>query len=158
MIVSARLVRLKRARPEETGFDLAAACREADIAGIRSDEDTWLGQLLRDTFDLYAPGGRSGRHARRRSKGEPDQRIPPLHGRLIYIHRDENDRERHVCYRALQHQNAIAFQLSPGRRSRPRASRRVSRPDLLLIRRGPMPGGAKTKQLSSTPSRRLGAY
>ena len=133
---------------EEAGFDLAAACREADIAGIRSDEDTWLGQLLRDTFDLYALEDDPDDTLDVASKGEPDQRIPPLHGRLIYIHRDENDRERHVCYRALQHQNAIAFQ------ARLRAaltasgiSARIPDRELLLIRRGPMPGGAKTKQL-----------
>lgn len=133
---------------EEAGFDLAAACREADIAGIRSDEDTWLGQLLRDTFDPYALEDDPDDTLDVASKGEPDQRIPPLHGRLIYIHRDENDRERHVCYRALQHQNAIAFQ------ARLRAaltasgiSARIPDRELLLIRRGPMPGGAKTKQL-----------
>lgn len=136
------------APPEEAGFDLAAACRAADIAGIRGDEDTWLGQLLRDTFDLYALEDDPDDTLDVASKGEPDQRIPPLHGRLIYIHRDENDRERHVCYRALQHQNAIAFQ------ARLRAaltasgiSARIPDRELLLIRRGPMPGGAKTKQL-----------
>lgn len=136
------------APPEEAGFDLAAACRAADIAGIHSDEDTWLGQLLRDTFDLYALEDDPDDTLDVASKGEPDQRIPPLHGRLIYIHRDENDRERHVCYRALQHQNAIAFQ------ARLRAaltasgiSARIPDRELLLIRRGPMPGGAKTKQL-----------
>ncbi|MGE8131813.1 helicase HerA domain-containing protein [Methylobacterium sp. NPDC080182] len=134
--------------PQDVGFDLAAACREADIAGIRSDEDTWLGQLLRDTFDLYALEDDPDDTLDVASKGEPDQRIPPLHGRLIYIHRNENDRERHVCYRALQHQNAIAFQ------ARLRAaltasgiSARIPDRALLLIRRGPMPGGAKTKQL-----------
>ncbi|CAM2768686.1 helicase HerA domain-containing protein [Methylobacterium mesophilicum] len=136
------------APPEEAGFDLAAACRAADIAGIRSDEDTWLGQLLRDTFDLYALEDDPDDTLDVASKGEADQRIPPLHGRLIYIHRDENDRERHVCYRALQHQNAIAFQ------ARLRAaltasgiSARIPDRELLLIRRGPMPGGVKTKQL-----------
>nr|WP_042669361.1 DUF87 domain-containing protein [Methylobacterium sp. B34] len=134
--------------PQDAAFDLAAACREADIAGIRSDEDTWLGQLLRDTFDLYALEDDPDDTLDVASKGEPDQRIPPLHGRLIYIHRDENDRERHVCYRGLQHQNAIAFQ------ARLRAaltasgiSARIPDRALLLIRRGPMPGGAKTKQL-----------
>ena len=135
------------ARPD-TEFDLAAARDAADIAGIRSDEDAWLGQLLRDVFDLYALEDEPDDTLDVASKGEPDQRIPPLHGRLIFIHHDENDRERHVCYRALQHQNAIAFQ------ARLRAaltasgiSARIPDRDLLLVRRGPMPGGAKTKQL-----------
>lgn len=134
--------------PPAAEFDLAAACAQADIAGIRSDEDTWLGQVLRDAFDLYALEDDPDDALDVASKGEPDQKIPPLHGRLIFIHRDENDRERHVCYRALQHQNAIAFQ------ARLRAaltasgiSARIPDRALLLVRRGPMPGGAKTKQL-----------
>jgi Helicase HerA, central domain len=132
----------------KTEFDLPKASAAADIAGIRSDEDRWLGQLLRDVFDLYALEDDPDDSLDVASKGEPDQRIPPLHGRLIFIHRDQNDRERHVCYRALQHQNAIAFQ------ARLRAaltasgiSPRIPDRELLLVRRGPMPGGAKTKQL-----------
>ena len=134
--------------PRPVGFDLPAAAGKADIAGIRGDDDTWLGQLLRDAFDLYALEDDPDDDLDVASKGEPDQKIPPLHGRLIFIHREENDRERHVCYRALQHQNAIAFQ------ARLRAaltasgiSTRISDRDLLLVRRGAMPGGAKTKQL-----------
>ena len=131
-----------------TEFDLPAASKAADIAGIRSDEDHWLGQLLRDVFDLYALEDDPDDDLDVASKGEPDQKIPPLHGRLIFIHHDQNDRERHVCYRALQHQNAIAFQ------ARLRAaltasgiSTRIPDRELLLVRRGPVPGGAKTKQL-----------
>ncbi|MCJ2095779.1 ATP-binding protein [Methylobacterium sp. J-072] len=131
-----------------TEFDLAEACKAADISGIRSDEDRWLGQLLRDVFDLYTLEDDPDDTLDVASRGEPDQRIPPLHGRLIFIHHDENDRERHVCYRALQHQNAIAFQ------ARLRAaltasgiSARIPDRELLLVRRGPMPGGSKTKQL-----------
>ncbi len=136
--------------PPEQGleFDLPAAAKVADIAGIRSDEDAWLGQLLRDVFDLYALEDDPDDDLDVASKGEPDQRIPPLHGRLIFIHHDENDRERHVCYRALQHQNAIAFQ------ARLRAaltasgiSTRIPDRELLLVRRGPVPGGTKTRQL-----------
>jgi hypothetical protein len=134
--------------PPLAEFDLAAAAARADIAGIRSDEDPWLGQLLRDAFDLYALEDDPDDDLDVASKGEPDQKIPPLHGRLIFIHREENDLERHVCYRALQHQNAIAFQ------ARLRAaltasgiSPRIPDRELLLVRRGAMPGGAKTKQL-----------
>ncbi|GJD49723.1 hypothetical protein OPKNFCMD_2456 [Methylobacterium crusticola] len=134
--------------PPEAEFDLDAACRTADISGIRSDEDGWLGQLLRDAFDIYALEDDPDDTLDVASKGEPDQKIPPLHGRLTFIHRDENDRERHVCYRALQHQNAIAFQ------ARLRAaltasgiSARIPDRALLLVRRGPMPSGTKTRQL-----------
>ena len=134
--------------PPIAEFDLAFATKRVDISGIRGDEDAWLGQLLRDTFDLYALEDDPDDDLDVASKGEPDQKIPPLHGRMIFIHREENDRERHVCYRALQHQNAIAFQ------ARLRAaltasgiSARIPDRELLLVRRGPMPGGTKTKQL-----------
>ncbi|WP_342150311.1 helicase HerA domain-containing protein [Methylorubrum sp. SB2] len=136
------------APPQATKFDLAAACRAAEIDGIHTEDDRWLGQVLRDAFDLYALEDDPDDALDVASKGEPDQRIPPLHGRLIFIHRNENDRERHVCYRALQHQNAIAFQ------ARLRAaltasgiSSRIPDRALLLVRRGAMPSGAKTKQL-----------
>lgn len=134
--------------PRASDFDLPAACREADISGIDSDEDAWLGQLLRDAFDIYALEDDPDDTLDVVSKGEPDQRMPPLHGRLTFIHRDENDRERHVCYRALPHPNANAFQ------ARLRAaltasgiSARIPDRALLLVRRGPIPSGAKTKQL-----------
>ena len=129
-------------------FDLSTAAAQADIVGIRRDDDTWLGELLRDTFDLYALEDDPDDDLDVASKGEPDQRIPPLHGRLIFIHREENDRERHVCYRALQHQNAIAFQARlKAALTASGISTRIPDRKLLLVRRGAMPGGAKTKQL-----------
>jgi hypothetical protein len=106
---------------------------------------------LRAAFDLYALEDNPEDALDVASKGEPEQRIPPLHGRLTFIHRDENDRERHVCYRALQHQNAIAFQ------ARLRAaltasgiSTRIPDRELLIVRRGPVPGGDKTRHLVDT--------
>ena len=129
-------------------FDLDAARKAADIAPMLGDEDGGLGELLRATFDLYALEDDPEDALDVASKGEPEQRIPPLHGRLIFIHRDQNDRERHVCYRALQHQNAIAFQ------ARLRAaltasgiSTRIADRALLIVRRGALPSGAKTRQL-----------
>ena len=136
------------APPPPAAFDLTAAVARTDIAGIRSDDDTWLGQLLRDAFDLYALEDDPDDDLDVASKGEPDQKIPPLHGRLIFIHREENDRERHVCYRALQHQNAIAFQARlKAALTASGISTRIPDRKLLLVRRGAMPGGAKTKQL-----------
>lgn len=139
------------AQPEPirgTEFDLDAARQDADIAAVLDDEDGGLGELLRATFDLYALEDDPEDALDVASKGEPEQRIPPLHGRLIFIHRDQNDRERHVCYRGLQHQNAIAFQ------ARLRAaltasgiSSRIADRTLLIVRRGALPGGTKTRQL-----------
>ena len=131
----------------DAGFDLDAAKRGADIAGLL-DEEATLGEVLRTAFDLYALEDDPDDALDVASKGEPDQRIPPLHGRLTLIDRDRNDHERHVCYRALLQQNAIAFQ------ARLRAaltasgiSARMPDRDLVIVRRGPVPGGAKTKQL-----------
>ncbi|MEH3148587.1 MAG: ATP-binding protein [Methylobacterium frigidaeris] len=137
-----------RFETEVQDFDLAGEARAADIGGLLDGEEGGLGELLRATFDLYALEDDPDDACDVASKGEPEQRIPPLHGRLTFIYRDENDRERHVCYRGLQHQNAIAFQ------ARLRAaltasgiSTRIPGRELVLVRRGPLPGGAKTKQL-----------
>lgn len=135
--------------PEEIEtFDLAAEKRAAEIGGLLADDENTLGELLRSAFDLYAIEDDPDDAIDIASKGEPEQKIPPLHGRLTFIHRDENDRERHVCYRALPQQNAIAFQ------ARLRAaltasgiSTRIPGRDLLVVRRGPVPTGAKTRQL-----------
>ncbi|KNY19525.1 ATP-binding protein [Methylobacterium sp. ARG-1] len=131
-------------------FDLDAARTRAALDGLLDDEGG-LGDLLRAAFDLYALEDDPEDALDVASKGEPEQRIPPLHGRLTFIHRDENDRERHVCYRALQHQNAIAFQ------ARLRAaltasgiSTRIPDRELLIVRRGPVPGGDKTRHLVDT--------
>lgn len=133
--------------PLET-FDLAAEKRAAEIGGLLADDENTLGELLRSAFDLYAIEDDPDDAIDIASKGEPEQRIPPLHGRLTFIYRNENDRERHVCYRALPQQNAIAFQ------ARLRAaltasgiSTRIPGRDLLIVRRGLLPSGAKTRQL-----------
>ncbi|AWN46148.1 AAA family ATPase [Methylobacterium terrae] len=130
------------------GFDLAAARRAADISGILDDEEGGLGELLRAAFDLYALEDDPHDAIDVVSKGEPEQRLPPLHGRLTFLHRDENDRERHVCYRALLQPHPIAFQ------ARLRAaltasgiSTRIPGRELLVVRRGPVPPGAKTDAL-----------
>ncbi|NGM35925.1 ATP-binding protein [Methylobacterium sp. DB0501] len=132
----------------EPPFDLDAERRVADISGILDDEEGGLGELLRAAFDLYALEDDPDDAVDVVSKGEPEQRLPPLHGRLTFLHRDENDRERHVCYRALLQAHPIAFQ------ARLRAaltasgiSTKIPGRELLLVRRGPVPAGAKTDAL-----------
>ncbi|WP_298966345.1 ATP-binding protein [uncultured Methylobacterium sp.] len=129
-------------------FDLDGERRTAEIGGLLDGDDGGLGELLRATFDLYALEDDPDDSCDVASKSEPERRIPPLHGRLTFTYREENDRERHVCYRALQHRNAIAFQ------ARLRAaltasgiSTRIPGRELVLVRRGPVPTGAKTRQL-----------
>ncbi len=131
-------------------FDLEDARRKADISDILDDEDAGLGELLRAAFDLYALEDDPHDAIDVVSKGEPEQKLPPLHGRLTFLHRDENDRERHVCYRALLQPHPIAFQ------ARLRAaltasgiSSKIPGRELLLVRRGPVPAGTKTGTLVS---------
>ncbi|QRE77450.1 helicase HerA domain-containing protein [Methylobacterium aquaticum] len=135
---------------QEPIFDLDEAWRNADLTGLLDDEDAGLGELLRAAFDLYALEDDPHDAVDVVSKGEPEQRLPPLHGRLTFLHRDENDRERHVCYRALLQPHPIAFQ------ARLRAaltasgiSSKIPGRDLLLVRRGPVPAGTKTGTLVS---------
>ncbi|WP_232630203.1 ATP-binding protein [Methylobacterium sp. Leaf118] len=134
--------------PKVENFDLAAEKRAVAIDGLLADDENTLGEVLRAAFDLYAVEDDPDDAIDIASKGEPEQKIPPLHGRLTFIHRNENDRERHVCYRALPQQNAIAFQ------ARLRAaltasgiSTRIPGRELLIVRRGALPSGAKTRQL-----------
>jgi len=115
---------------------------------IAPGDDSELGHLLQDAIDLFARQFEPSDAMDIASKGDPAKKIPPLHGRLTFTYHDDKDRERHFCFRALEHANAIAFQ------SRLRAALTASGisnqiPDrhLLLIRRSPIPAGAKTKQL-----------
>ncbi|PIK74094.1 AAA family ATPase, partial [Methylobacterium frigidaeris] len=133
---------------ETSPFDLDEARRNADISGILHDEDAGLGELLRTAFDLYALEDDPHDAIDVVSKGEPEQRLPPLHGRLTFLHREENDRERHVCYRALLQLHPIAFQ------ARLRAaltasgiSAKIPGRELLVVRRSAVPAGAKTNTL-----------
>lgn len=135
----------------ESGFgeEFARSHKAADISGlIAAGDDGEFGQLLRIVFDIYAQHVPSNDAMDIESKADPAQKIPPLHGRLTFTYHDENDRELHYCFRALEHSNAIAFQ------SRLRAaltasgiSNRIADRHLLLVRRGPLPAGPKSRAL-----------
>jgi hypothetical protein len=135
--------------PDRFETDSSRLRGAADISKlITPRDDSELGRLLRDSFDLFARQFEPSESMDIVSKGDPAQKIPPLHGRLTFTYHEENDRERHFCFRALEHTNAIAFQ------ARLRAALTASgisnqMPDrhLLLIRRTPIPSGPKTKQL-----------
>ncbi len=129
-------------------FDLALARRRAEVPDPMAVEDAPLGRLLRDAFDLYALETPLHRDVDIASKGDPEQKIPPLHGRLTFTYRAENDRERHVCYRGLPQTHAIAF----GARLRAALtssgiSTKIAGRDLVLARRGAIPTGPKTREL-----------
>ncbi|MFW6170094.1 MAG: zonular occludens toxin domain-containing protein, partial [Planctomycetota bacterium] len=73
----------------------------------------------------------------------------PLHGRLRRVYHTESGREDHFCVRALQHTHAKAYQ------SRLNAAITLSGIDralpyrhLVVVRRGPIPGGTVTAKLT----------
>jgi hypothetical protein len=129
--------------------DLSRLREIADLGGLAAPgDDGEFGGLLRDVFDLFALQFEPNGSTDVASKPDPAQKNPPLHGRLTFTHHAENDREQHFCFRALEHANAISFQ------ARLRAALTASGisnqiPDrhLLLVRRGPIPSGIKTRQL-----------
>lgn len=125
---------------------LAAAADVGDL--IVADDDGKLAGLLREVFELYAREFEPDETIDLESRGDPAQRVPPLHGRLTFTYHAENDRERHFCFRALEHTHAISFQ------ARLRAAltasginAKIADRHLVLVRRSPIPGGAKTRQL-----------
>jgi hypothetical protein len=115
---------------------------------LDNKDDGEIGRLLRDVFDLYAKQIEPRDNIDVVSKGDPAQKMPPLHGRLTFVLHDEKDREMHFCFRAIKHANAISFQ------SRMRAALTASGIDsgipdrhLIVARRGPIPSGKKSKEL-----------
>jgi len=136
---------------EVDGFDdkLSDASALADLNGLFDDkDDSKLGMLLRDAFDLYAKQIPLHDYYDVVSKTDPGQKTPPLHGRLTFVDHRANDRERHFCFRALQHSNAVALC------SRFRAaltasgvSAKIAERKLIIVRRGAPPSGPKTQEL-----------
>ena len=142
--------RIQISEPPSDGgeFDLEAARRRAEVPDASAVEDAPLGRVLRDAFDLYALETPHDENTDVASRGEPEQRIPPLHGRLTFTYHAENDRERHVCYRGLPQTNAIAF----GARLRAALTSsgieaKLPGRNLVLARRGEIPSGPKTRDL-----------
>jgi hypothetical protein len=70
------------------GFDntFSAAAAAADLNGLLDDkDDSKLGMLLRDAFDLYARQIPPHPDYEVVPKTDPRQKTPPLHGRLTFI-------------------------------------------------------------------------
>ena len=136
-------------RPDNLSVELKRLSQSVAVDGLlATGADSALGQLLVDTFDLYVRQLDPDADVDVESKADPAKKLPPLHGRLTFTYHRENDRERHFCFRALEHTNAVAFQ------ARLRAaltasgiSSRIPDRHLLMVRRRPVPSGAKTKQL-----------
>jgi hypothetical protein len=150
-LVDHKLTPADESLPDPGGLDakFAAGAAAADLDGLFNDKDDGkLGMLLRDAFDLYAKQIPPHDDYEIVPKADPGQKTPPLHGRLTFVDHCANDRERHFCFRALQHSNAVALC------SRFRAaltasgvSARIAERKLIIVRRGPPPSGPKTREL-----------
>jgi hypothetical protein len=138
-------------RDPDDGFTsrLQSLRSAADLAGlVTPDDEQAIGRLLADVCELYVCQLDRSETVDAENRGDPAQRIPPLHGRITFTYHEENDRERHFCFRALEQAHHISFQ------ARLRAaltasgiSSQIADRHLALIRRGPIPGGAKSRQL-----------
>ena len=137
--------------PTDDGFDLAyaAAVESADLDGLFDDKDDGkLGALLRDAIDLYAKQIPAHEDFDVECRADPVQKTPPLHGRLTFTDHRANDRERHYCFRALQHSHPVA--LCARFRAALTASgigAKIEHRYLIVVRRGLPPSGPKTKEL-----------
>ena len=135
----------------DDGFDLdyAAAIESADLDSLLDDKDDGkLGALLRDATDLYAKQVPAHEDYDVECRADPVQRTPPLHGRLTFTDHRANDRERHYCFRALQHSHPVAF--CARLRAALTASgigAKIEHRYLIVVRRGPQPSGPKTREL-----------
>jgi hypothetical protein len=136
-------------KPRTGLFDLEAEKRKTDISGVLAGTDeSMIGRLLFDAFDLYADQLPAEKDLDILCKSDPAKASPPLHGRLTFIHHDENDREQHFCFRAIPQTHAVSFQ------ARLRAAltasgicAKMADRHLILVRRGANPSGPKTREL-----------
>ncbi|MEO0517131.1 MAG: ATP-binding protein [Cyanobacteria bacterium P01_A01_bin.116] len=140
---------------EQIDKDFAAAQRQVAVSESlqESEEDSLLAAWLQtacycltrenptlDTIDATwekdFPGGKS---------------YPLLHGRIRLIFREEQEREKHFCIRAVQRKNALAYQ------TRMKAAMTASGVDrkttlfrrLMIVRSHSVPGGSVTQDLTT---------
>lgn len=72
----------------------------------------------------------------------------PLHARIRVVDHQAGDREEHFCFRALERQNAAAFQARlKGALNGSGIDRRLSFRHCLILRSQPMPSGTVTQKL-----------
>jgi hypothetical protein len=75
----------------------------------------------------------------------PGGRVRPLHARIRLIFRDENEREEHCCLRSIERKNAVAFQARlKAAMTGAGIDRSLKFRRLIIVRRTPLPQGAKT--------------
>jgi len=140
--------------PAPTGLDAVFGehLSRADIEGLLdpADESKALRDLIAATLALYVRQTDTPEHTDVELRDDPNAKNPTLHGRVVFTFHAENDREQHFCFRVINQANAIAFQ------ARLRAALTASGVDrtlpfrhLVILRRGEVPGGPKTKELTT---------
>ncbi|OGT88132.1 MAG: hypothetical protein A2286_03670 [Gammaproteobacteria bacterium RIFOXYA12_FULL_61_12] len=112
-------------------------------------EDDLFCDLMQDLLRIYVHQTEIADGVDLLVDGDLDQRRPALHGRLRFIHRCDDDREEHYCFRVLNQNHAMAFQ------ARLKAAITASGIDrdlpfrrLFILRNTPPPSGRVSAQLA----------
>ncbi|NJN03670.1 MAG: AAA family ATPase [Leptolyngbyaceae cyanobacterium RM1_1_2] len=141
----------------------AAAKQQVNIGSARDadQEDDVLGKWLQTVGDCLVqenPTADSVDSAAE-SRFPGGRNYPQLHARVRLTFRDEGDREKHFCLRALQRSHHSAY------RARLKAAMTTSGIDralsfrrLMLVRTHDLPGGASTQQLTQQCSEAGGVF
>ncbi|MCW2318423.1 hypothetical protein M2322_003992 [Rhodoblastus acidophilus] len=124
--------------------------RRADISNLMDDaDDHWaLAQCLRETLEIYAGQLALPEAADVVVAALANDKRPALHARLTFIFHDQDELEKHYCFRAIGQSSALAVQ--PRLRAAMTDSgidKKLSFRHLFIIRNTPTPGGKVTEQL-----------
>jgi len=123
--------------------------QSADIVGLTDEarEDD-LRQLMTDALRLYAKHAPVAEDVDVAVSDAKSMKRPPLHARLTFTFRAAGERERHYCFRAIPQTNAVAFQARlRAAMTESGAARALAFRHLVVVRRGPVPQGARTAEL-----------
>lgn len=143
-----------RVAPGRLDRDLESLRAQADPAWILEEkhDDERLAPLLRSGLAcvIHEAGESSDVHAAVDVQFTGGAKTAPLHARLRRIFHKEQDREDHICVRAIQHANARAYQNQlTAALTTSGIDRRLPFRRLAVVRSAPLPGGAKTAELNA---------
>ena len=131
--------------------DFAARRTAAKIGDLVAnlDDGGLLGACLRDALGLYARQLTLPASVDATVAALATDPRPALHARLTFTFHDQNELEKHYCFRVLAHASALSVQ------PRLRAAmtdagldKKLPFRHLFIVRNGPMPGGKVTRQLT----------
>ena len=137
--------------PSGLDTDYNQARAEADVSGLLDlDREDELRDIFSHALGLFERQLDLPDDVDAAVQFYPNQKTPPLHGRLSFTFRAEGDLEQHYCFRLLAHPNHLAFQ------SRIKAAMTASGigsklpgRHLLLLRTSEPPQGPKSQQLTA---------